>query len=58
MQLGVSYVDLYLIHHPRLAQPDIPTAWAQMEKLKEQGLVKYAELKQLSSRQALIGNNH
>jgi len=38
--LGVSYVDLYLIHHPRLAQPDIPTAWAEMEKLKEQGLVK------------------
>ncbi|KAI9064721.1 Aldo/keto reductase [Trametes sanguinea] len=38
--LGVDYVDLYLIHHPRLAQPDIPTAWAQMEKLKKEGLVK------------------
>ncbi|OSD07953.1 Aldo/keto reductase [Trametes coccinea BRFM310] len=38
--LGVDYVDLYLIHHPRLAQPDIPTAWAKMEKLKKEGLVK------------------
>ena len=40
VQLGVEYVDLYLIHHPRLATPDIPTAWAQMEKLKADGLVK------------------
>ncbi|KAG6844762.1 hypothetical protein H0H87_003985 [Tephrocybe sp. NHM501043] len=38
--LGVSYVDLYLIHHPRLAVPDIQTAWKQMEELKEKGLVK------------------
>ncbi|KIK63292.1 hypothetical protein GYMLUDRAFT_222381 [Collybiopsis luxurians FD-317 M1] len=38
--LGVTYIDLYLIHHPRLAVPDIPTAWKQMEQLKEQGLVK------------------
>ncbi|RPD65384.1 Aldo/keto reductase [Lentinus tigrinus ALCF2SS1-7] len=38
--LGVEYVDLYLIHNPRIAQPDIPTAWAAMEKLKAQGLAK------------------
>lgn len=38
--LGVSYIDLYLIHHPRIAVPDIPTAWAQMEELQAQGLVK------------------
>lgn len=38
--LGVSYVDLYLIHHPRLATPDIPTAWAKMEKIKNDGLAK------------------
>ncbi|KAJ7843364.1 Aldo/keto reductase [Mycena olivaceomarginata] len=38
--LGVSYVDLYLIHHPRLAVPDIPTAWKEMEDIKAQGLVK------------------
>ncbi|KAI9451785.1 Aldo/keto reductase [Russula earlei] len=38
--LGVEYVDLYLIHHPRVARPDIPTAWAEMETLSEQGLAK------------------
>ncbi|KAJ3563985.1 hypothetical protein NP233_g8589 [Leucocoprinus birnbaumii] len=38
--LGVSYVDLYLIHHPRLAVPDIPTAWAQFEEIKKKGLAK------------------
>ncbi|KAJ3484785.1 hypothetical protein NLI96_g5406 [Meripilus lineatus] len=38
--LGVKYVDLYLIHSPRLAQPDIPTAWAKMEKIKADGLAK------------------
>ncbi|KDR79260.1 hypothetical protein GALMADRAFT_243181 [Galerina marginata CBS 339.88] len=38
--LGVQYIDLYLIHHPRLAVPDIPTAWKQMEGLKDAGLVK------------------
>jgi len=38
--LGVSYVDLYLIHHPRLATPDIPTAWKEMEDIQAQGLVK------------------
>ncbi|KAF8799817.1 Aldo/keto reductase, partial [Phlegmacium glaucopus] len=38
--LGVEYVDLYLIHHPRLATPDIPTAWKKFEDLKKAGLVK------------------
>ncbi|KAJ8457029.1 hypothetical protein ONZ45_g18479 [Pleurotus djamor] len=38
--LGLSYVDLYLIHHPRLATPDIATAWAKMEAVKERGLAK------------------
>ncbi|KAK0451394.1 Aldo/keto reductase [Desarmillaria tabescens] len=38
--LGVTYVDLYLIHHPRLAVPDIPTAWKEMEALQAQGLAK------------------
>jgi diketogulonate reductase-like aldo/keto reductase len=38
--LGVSYVDLYLIHFPGLAVPDIPTAWKQFEKVKEDGLAK------------------
>ncbi|THV01948.1 Aldo/keto reductase [Dendrothele bispora CBS 962.96] len=38
--LGVSYVDLYLIHGPRLAVPDIPTAWKQMEEFKKEGLAR------------------
>ncbi|KIJ62492.1 hypothetical protein HYDPIDRAFT_176559 [Hydnomerulius pinastri MD-312] len=38
--LGIDYVDLYLIHSPRLAVPDIPTAWAKMEKVKEAGLAR------------------
>ncbi|GBE84651.1 Aldo/keto reductase [Sparassis latifolia] len=38
--LGVKYVDLYLIHSPGLARPDIPTAWAKMEKIKTDGLAK------------------
>ncbi|EPQ51430.1 Aldo/keto reductase [Gloeophyllum trabeum ATCC 11539] len=38
--LGVSYVDLYLIHSPRLATPDIPTIWSKMEKIKADGKAK------------------
>ncbi|KAF7312873.1 Aldo-keto reductase [Mycena kentingensis (nom. inval.)] len=38
--LGVSYLDLYLIHSPRLATPDIPTAWKEMEDIQAAGLVK------------------
>ncbi|EJF63952.1 Aldo/keto reductase [Dichomitus squalens LYAD-421 SS1] len=38
--LGIKYVDLYLIHHPRLATPDIPTAWAKLEQLQKDGLAK------------------
>ncbi|TFK50509.1 Aldo/keto reductase [Heliocybe sulcata] len=38
--LGLSYVDLYLIHSPRLANPDIPTIWSKMEKIKSDGKAK------------------
>jgi len=38
--LGVQQVDLYLIHHPRLAVPDIPTVWKELEGLKDAGLAK------------------
>jgi len=38
--LGLTYVDLYLIHHPRLGKPDIPTVWKEFEKIKEDGHAK------------------
>ncbi|KAF5347718.1 hypothetical protein D9756_010309 [Leucocoprinus leucothites] len=38
--LGVSYIDSYLIHDPKNAVPDIPTAWRQFEDFKEKGLAK------------------
>lgn len=38
--LGVAYVDLYLIHWAGLAVPDIPTAWAKMERIKGAGLAR------------------
>ncbi|KAG2036542.1 NADP-dependent oxidoreductase domain-containing protein [Suillus americanus] len=38
--IDTPYVDLYLIHNPRLAVPDIPTAWAEMEKVVEDGLAR------------------
>ncbi|KDQ55523.1 hypothetical protein JAAARDRAFT_134095 [Jaapia argillacea MUCL 33604] len=38
--LGVSYVDLYLVHSPRLAVPDIPTIWSKMEAIKSAGYAK------------------
>ena len=39
LQLGVEYVDLYLIHSPRLA-PNIASAWKEMESIRAEGLVK------------------
>lgn len=38
--LNLSYVDLYLVHAPSVAKPDIPTAWAQMEELLDKGYTK------------------
>jgi diketogulonate reductase-like aldo/keto reductase len=39
--LGTSYVDLYLIHSPRLARPNIKTVWAQMEAVKAAGCARH-----------------
>jgi diketogulonate reductase-like aldo/keto reductase len=33
-------VDLYLIHNPKIAVPDIPTVWAQMEEVQEEGFAR------------------
>jgi len=39
-KLGVSYVDLYLIHSPRLVRPNILEGWEEMEEIQKQGLAK------------------
>nr|GAT43506.1 predicted protein [Mycena chlorophos] len=36
-KLGLTYVDLYLIHWPQYAVPDIPTAWKELEGVKAAG---------------------
>ncbi|KAF7304054.1 hypothetical protein MIND_00636800 [Mycena indigotica] len=33
-KLGTTYIDLYLIHSPRWAQPDIPSAWKELEDIR------------------------
>ncbi|KIJ24332.1 hypothetical protein M422DRAFT_39217 [Sphaerobolus stellatus SS14] len=39
--LGIGYVDLYLIHHPGLALGNIPGLWKKMENIKEKGLLHF-----------------
>jgi len=39
-KLGVSYVDLYLIHRPSIAHGDIPGLWAKLEDIKRSGQAK------------------
>jgi len=46
-RLGVSYVDLYLIHHPKPGR-NIESYKAMM-KLKEQGRIKYVTLQCMCS---------
>lgn len=40
MQTSLQYVDLYLIHHPRLVGDDPVGAWRQMEELQAMGYSK------------------
>ncbi|KIJ27524.1 hypothetical protein M422DRAFT_71623 [Sphaerobolus stellatus SS14] len=39
-KIGVSYVDLYLVHNPRYIRDDFAGAWAKFERIKAQGLAK------------------
>ncbi|KAJ7203327.1 NADP-dependent oxidoreductase domain-containing protein [Mycena pura] len=38
--LGLDYVDLYLLNDPNISKQQIPFAWAKMEQLKDAGLAK------------------
>lgn len=52
--LNTSYVDLYLIHNPDIAVPDIPTVWAQMEKVQEEGLARSIGVSNFNEKQLEI----
>lgn len=39
-KLGVDYVDLYLIHNPRITGGDIEGKWKEFEQVHKQGLAK------------------
>lgn len=38
-QLGLDYVDVYLIHFPAIYERD-PKVWAELERFKEAGKAK------------------
>jgi len=40
VQLGLQYVDLYLIHFPSSVESDFEGAWKEFEKIKEHGLAR------------------
>ena len=39
-QIGVKYLDLYLIHAPQIVK-DYVAAWGELEKIREEGLAKF-----------------
>jgi diketogulonate reductase-like aldo/keto reductase len=40
-QLGLSYVDMYLVHFPALFS-DFESGWQEFEKMKKDGLTRCA----------------
>lgn len=40
-QIGLSYVDLYLVHFPSLFS-DFESGWQEFEKMKKDGLTRCA----------------
>ena len=52
--MQLDYVDLYLIHNPRLALPNIKESWQEMEKLKKAGKARCVFLAFLAGVRALI----
>jgi len=40
-EMGLSYVDLYLVHEP-LVLPDFESGWQEFEKMKKDGLTRWA----------------
>ncbi|KII90622.1 hypothetical protein PLICRDRAFT_52347 [Plicaturopsis crispa FD-325 SS-3] len=40
LKLGLSFVDLYLIHNPKFVENDPEGAWKELEKIKADGLSK------------------
>ena len=39
-KLGIEYIDLYLIHNPRITNGHISATWREMEDLQKEGYVK------------------
>jgi diketogulonate reductase-like aldo/keto reductase len=41
VEIGVSYLDLYLVHFP-VALPNFESGWQEFEKMKKDGLARCA----------------
>jgi diketogulonate reductase-like aldo/keto reductase len=41
IQLGLKYVDLFLIHVPRSVENNVEHVWRQFEEVQEAGLTRY-----------------
>jgi diketogulonate reductase-like aldo/keto reductase len=41
IEIGLSYVDMYMVHMPR-ALPDLESGWKEFEEMKKDGLTRCA----------------